>query len=150
MKRLTLLLLAVVLGLSSYAQKSSLLLGPDKNFLITFHGNWDRMESATVSIVTASISQSDIISINQGGPQIYLSYTAFLNTTPCYTVGYITATITVHSSTGRALRAATVQLKNIFYYDYPLNLTYFRYYDYYIPDGAWRLFDVPTPGLIGN
>ncbi|HCT29607.1 MAG TPA: hypothetical protein DIW31_02485 [Bacteroidales bacterium] len=156
MKNLSFLLLTIVFGLNTFAQKVStdatLQLGteeqiacksgPDKNFMIVFRGNWGKFNYALLSNVSTSTSTSNIISINQGSPGIVLSPNAFLNTTPCFTLGFIKATVIVYNSDHAPFMSATVQLNSIFYYDYPVNNS-FMYYEYYIPDNAWQLYMVP-------
>ncbi len=154
MKRLSLLLFVIILGLSSYSQSRDCGKAcPDLNFLIAFRGNWDpHFEYALVSEVSSSTSPSNIIWINQGGSGILLSYKAFINTTPCYTLEFIRAKITVykhiHDPFGgydKPYKYAIVQLNNLFYYDYPINGPY-RYCEYYIPYGSWCFIENPIEG----
>lgn len=152
MKRLSLLLFAIILGLSSYGQKGCLSLPYD--FQIAFRGNWDpHFEFARVSDVSSSTSPSNIIAINElGGANIEISHCAFENTNPCYVLGYIRAKITVykhiHDPFGdydKPYKYAIVQLNNIFYFDYPINGTH-RYCEYYIPNSSWHLIENPIEG----
>jgi hypothetical protein len=143
MKRLSLLLFVIILGLSSYAQKGCL--GLINNFEIDFRGNWDQFEYAVVSNVTSSTPASNIIAINVlGGANILLSHYAFENTNPCYVLSNIHATITVYKRfTGQELRSARVHLYNLFYFDYPINVDN-RYCEYQIPTSAWQISQYPT------
>ena len=142
MKKLSLILFVVVLGLGSFAQKQACS-APGNNFMVAYRGSWGKFDYALVSNVTTSTASSNIIQINQGGPAILFSYLAFCNTTPCYTLGFVRATITVYNSNHQAYKAATVQLNNLFYYDYPLNWGTYVYCEYYIPNTAWSYYQTP-------
>ena len=144
MKKLIITFVAVIFCLSGITMETVSMSGPDKNFLIVFRGNWVKFQYAVVKNVTTSTSSSNIIHINQGGPGILFSPNAFLNTTPPYTLGYVRATIVVYNSDDVPLKSATVQINNIFYYDYPLNMGAYRYFEYYIPNSAWQLYMVPV------
>ncbi|MGE0078339.1 MAG: hypothetical protein AB7S48_10810 [Bacteroidales bacterium] len=157
MKKIFCLLFVLGVGLNSFAQKvtdetalseltsdeSICLSGPSNNFMIVFRGNWGKFDYARISNVSVSTSWSYVSIRNEGTPAVILSPEAFLNTAPCYTLGFVRATITVYNSNHVASKVATVQLNSIFYYDYPVNNSS-MYYEYYIPNGAWEYLMVPS------
>jgi len=113
-------------------------------FMIAIRGNWGYRDYALVTNISTSTSTSNILSVNAGAAGLTLSYNAFLNTIPCYTLGYVNVTVVAYDSNRKAYKSVEIHLNSIFYYDYPVNNSS-RYYEYYIPDNAWQYLMVPGP-----
>jgi hypothetical protein len=154
MKKLSLLLLAIVFGINVIAQKITTATiqssniydqalcssGPNVNFLIHLNCDLGYRDYLVINVESTSTSMSYV---QEGSFGVIINYNAFLNVVPCFTLGNITISVDAYHSTGVCYKETTLSFNSIFYYDYPLDIN-FRIKEYTIPEYKWSCTMTPT------
>jgi len=152
MKRLIVFFIAAAMGLSSMAQtKDCGKSGPSVPFRIVVKYNAHQGEMASVTVTATSTTTNNVIGTFPGYPYpgVDLAPAAFLNTSPCFTLGYVRISISVRNASGQVYKGTSFSINNIFFYDYPV-VNGMMLMEYTIPNNVmwWHMATPDYPSTL--